>query len=115
MNRSKIYRINLDVYKRKVVVVYTTNVDDYTKRIIKKYPKMEDKRYEEADGSTLAWSLYELAEYEELFIILPKGSGPALLHHEVVHIVDAIMDFFGLEGTETRAYMGQHIIEHIYK
>lgn len=114
MKRSKIYRVNLDVYKRKLQIVYTDDVDAYAARIIKRYPKMDDNIYKKFDGSTLAWSLYELAEYDIIFIILPKGCGPAVLGHEAVHIADEIIEFFGLEGTETRAYLVQHIIEHVY-
>lgn len=113
MNRSKIYRVNLDVYKRQLTIVYTSDVASYELKLLKKYPHLAEAGDPDT-SSAVAVALYNLEEYDTAWILLPKGSGPALLAHEVVHIVDEIIRYFGLEGTETRAYLVQHIIEHIY-
>lgn len=113
MNRSKIYRVNLDVYKRQIAIVYTPEVAAYELRLLKKFPHLKEAGDPDTTNAA-AVSLYNLDEYEIAWILLPRGSGVGLLSHEVVHIVDEIIRYFGLEGTETRAYLVQHIIEHIY-
>lgn len=115
MKRAKVHRINLDVYKRQVAVVFTSNVMDYEKKLMKRYPKMTPIS-EAADENTLAVTHYNLDEYDTIWVIMPTtGAGVAVLVHEVIHAVDEIMRYFDLEGTEVRAYLVQHIIEHIYK
>lgn len=115
MNRAKIYRVNLDVYKRSVWIVYTQDVLGYAKRLLKRYPKLKEAEEDDPSPDDLAHCFYNLAEYDTAYILLPRGCGAPLLAHEVVHIVDEIIKFFGLEGTEARAYLVQHIMEHIYK
>jgi hypothetical protein len=114
MNRAKIYRVNLDVYKRKLNIVYTVDVTAYTKRLIKRFPNLEEDDDPLEYEGNYAWALYNFNEYDTAWIVLPKGAGVAWLSHEVAHIVDELISYFGLEGTETRAYLIQHIIEHVY-
>lgn len=114
MNRSKIYRVKLDVYKRQLTIVYTSDVAAYELKLLKKYPRLEEAGDPDTTNAA-AVSLYNFDEYEMAWILMPKGSGPALLAHEVVHLADEIVKYFGLEGTEVRAYLVQHIMEHVYK
>jgi hypothetical protein len=115
MNRAKIYKVNLDVYKRFVWIVYTQDVPGYAKRLLRKFPKLKEAEEDEPSPDDLALCYYNLAEYDTGYLILPTGSGAPLLAHEAIHIVDEIMSFFGLEGTEFRAHTVQYIMEHVYK
>ncbi len=45
------------------------------------------------------------------FIILPSKVENSIILHELTHVVDRIIDYFGFEGTEIRAYM----LEYLYK
>jgi hypothetical protein len=115
MKRAKIYRVNFDVQKRSVWIVYTQDVPGYAKRLLKRMPDLKEAEEDEPSPSDLALAYYNLAEYETAFIILPKGAGAPLLAHEAIHVVDEMMTFFGLEGTEFRAHSVQYIMEQVYK
>jgi hypothetical protein len=115
MNRAKIYRIRLDVQERSIWIVYTQDVFGYAKRLLKRMPLLKETEDEQPSPSDLAIAYYNFEEYDTAFIVLPKGAGAPLLAHEAIHIVDELMDFFGLEGTEFRAHTVEYIMKHVYK
>lgn len=79
---------------------------------LKKFPKFEP----DPSNDWVAVHLHDPVAYpRHSFIIFPAIVDPAIVVHEIVHVVDRIIEYFGFEGTEIRAYMVEYFFNKVLK
>lgn len=102
--------IRLQIPDVTIYVIRTNNPGlYYTEKLLKKYPKLPPMT-----GTCLALQSANLECYvDKTWIVVPHDCSTSTIVHEIVHTVDAIMNAFGFEGTEFRAYYVDYIISQL--
>jgi len=107
--KNKEYKLFIDLLNYTIVTVQTDDVIKYRNDVLKKkYPNIH---YLNDTAEAMAFLPNEGDNV--LYIIFPYkttyDSLTEIFIHEIVHIADHIIDTFGFEGTEIRAYLVQFI------
>lgn len=45
------------------------------------------------------------------WIVMARSASPGVILHELTHVVDRIIQYFGFEGTEIRAYLLEYLFD----
>lgn len=90
-------RITFEFLNFHVKVIFTTDIYKQAKK--EGVPIQDQTKYAYCIGSD-----------NYIWCFLPNNVEIAVLVHEVIHAVDHAMEYYGLEGTEVRAYMVDYIV-----
>jgi len=90
-------RVSFDFVNFHVKVIFTTDI--YKQAQKEGVPIQDNTKY-----------AYCIGINSHVWCFLPNNVEIAVLVHEVIHAVDHAMGYYGLEGTEVRAYMVDYIV-----
>lgn len=105
------HRILIDFCQYTIDIVFTEDVDSCYRGLLRKFPHLIP-----SDGTFSAIHTCNYYDYpRRSWVILPMDATVGASAHEICHVVDRMMDYFGFEGTEIRAYAIEFILNKIYE
>jgi predicted house-cleaning NTP pyrophosphatase (Maf/HAM1 superfamily) len=124
-SESNTYEFIESLSGAKVQVVYADDINTLYNQLITNYPFLKENkraqrfmktRYNSNSNKSLysGVCVYNLDAVRTIFILIDNKAHFATLAHEAIHAMDAIMEYFGFEGTEFRAYGSGAIIKAVY-
>ncbi len=99
--------LTIEFVRYQVNMVFTADpAKYYNNTLLPEYPDLPN----DLGGSIVAVHAADPEAYpRKSFIIFPLDCEAGVVLHELTHAVDNIIDYFGFEGTEIRAYLLEYL------